>query len=226
MKSLETMTLMLNFGIRKETNFEKHIASTYDKRFKKFGPKPEASMWFCKLRQNARFALAANHIFKNQSSGLIIADVGCGYGAFLNYLDVKYSSRNFYYNGYDISERVIEYCKKFNSTKVQFYSGSSPAFLSDFVVMSGTYNFAPTRSAENWENYIFSSLLKSWKRTKSALIFNLMVASETHISDGSIFYANLETMKQKCASKFGKVSVLSNHILKNEATFVIERMET
>ena len=68
------------------------IAEIYNKRFRKLGPTPEASMWFSKKRQFARFDVIFNQIeLLCQMNSISISDVGCGYGAFLEYLSVSYT---------------------------------------------------------------------------------------------------------------------------------------
>ena len=60
------------------------IAEIYNKRFRKLGPTPEASMWFSKKRQFERFDVIFNQIqLLCQINSISISDVGCGYGAFL-----------------------------------------------------------------------------------------------------------------------------------------------
>ena len=66
------------------------IAEIYNKRFLKLGPTPEASMWFSKKRQFARFDVIFNQIqLLCQINSISISDVGCGYGAFIEYLLAK-----------------------------------------------------------------------------------------------------------------------------------------
>ena len=89
------------------------IAEIYDTRFSKYGPTPEASMWFSERRQLARFEVIFQQIlqFAKGNSGSI-SDIGCGYGAFLAYLLNNEAYKKYSYFGYDISCNVIEFCKK------------------------------------------------------------------------------------------------------------------
>ena len=70
-------------------------------------------MWFSKRRQVLRFELICKYICAvNQRGSISISDVGCGYGAFLDYLLDKKMGQDWRYFGYDLSSEVIGYCKK------------------------------------------------------------------------------------------------------------------
>jgi hypothetical protein len=45
---------------------EREIAAVYNKRFEIYGPELEASLWFCRNRQLARFEMIAKHIFRKK----------------------------------------------------------------------------------------------------------------------------------------------------------------
>ena len=69
---------------------EREIAATFNSRFEAYGPTPEASLWFNKSRQLARFSKLTEAIVSRVSNNEVtIGDVGCGYGAFLDYLAKK-----------------------------------------------------------------------------------------------------------------------------------------
>ena len=92
---------------------DNEIAEIYNKRFLKLGPTPEASMWFSKKRQFARFAVIYNQIkLLCQMESISISDMGCGYGAFLEYLLEKKLNEVWRYDGYDVCPEVIKFCKK------------------------------------------------------------------------------------------------------------------
>ena len=68
-------------------NVEDVIGGIYDKRFLEFGPTPKASMWFSKKRQYERFEIIFDQMINlKKHEPITLSDVGCGYGAFLEYL--------------------------------------------------------------------------------------------------------------------------------------------
>ncbi len=89
---------------------ETEINSQYSKRFEKFGPTAKGVFWASTARQEKRFDLilkeiqkiSRNHIF------LEIADIGCGYGSFADYLNRNQKKSKFNYEGFDINPKFIK----------------------------------------------------------------------------------------------------------------------
>ena len=94
-------------------SFDRKIAEVFNQRFLKLGPAPEASMWFSKKRQFMRFEIIFNEIklLTNNKKRSII-DIGCGYGAFFEFLSNRGSNDICTYFGYDVSIEVIKFCKE------------------------------------------------------------------------------------------------------------------
>jgi SAM-dependent methyltransferase len=134
---------------------EREIASTFSERFTKFGPQPEASLWFSEGRQHARFSVIADIICeRTKSQKVSICDIGCGYGGFLKFLQNKHNNIDFEYTGYDLADNLIEFCdSKMSSKNARFMQGSRPVELMDFSIMSGTYNYAPQTTVTDWRSY-------------------------------------------------------------------------
>ena len=92
--------------------FEKKIAQIFGNRFLQHGPVPEASMWYSEKRQFIRFEIMFEQIkLLTQKKTISISDIGCGYGAFLNFLSEKNLNEEWFYNGYDVSDEVIKFSK-------------------------------------------------------------------------------------------------------------------
>ena len=68
-------------------DFQKSLSDTYWVRYKKYGSVPEGVFWVSKNRQELRFKLILDEIYKiDRSSKLKLSDVGCGYGALVSYI--------------------------------------------------------------------------------------------------------------------------------------------
>ena len=108
-------------------SFDSEIAEIYNKRFLEFGPLPEASMWYSKKRQFARFDIILDQIkLISQNNKISVSDIGCGYGAFLEFLSERKYSRKLHYYGYDVSHEVVKFCQKKYSNGASFHIGSIP----------------------------------------------------------------------------------------------------
>ena len=204
---------------------EREIASTFSRRFTKFGPKPEASLWFSEARQRARFSVISAIICeRNQNRKVSICDIGCGYGGFLKFFRTEHNDIDFEYTGYDLANNLIEFCdNQMSSNNARFMQGSRPVELMDFMIMSGTYNYAPQISVTDWRSYFRGELEHIFEKTKKCLILNLMIADLSHISQSGIFYEELNDFKVFCEERLGTVTTYDHFLLKNEKTFCITR---
>jgi SAM-dependent methyltransferase len=207
------------------TLLEREIASTFSRRFTKFGPQPEASLWFSEARQNARFSVITAIIRERiQNRKVSICDIGCGYGGFLKFLQNEHNNIDFEYTGYDLADNLIEFCdRKMTSKNARFMQGSRPVELMDFSIMSGTYNYAPQTTVTDWRSYFRSELESIFAKTKKCLILNLMIADLPRISKSGIFYEELNDFKIFCEERLGSVRTYDHVLLKNEKTFCITR---
>ena len=205
-------------------SIDSKIAEIYNQRFLKLGPAPEASMWFSKKRQFTRFDIIFNEIkllTKNNERSII--DIGCGYGAFLEFLLERGADDIWSYYGYDVSNEVIKFCKEKYSQGAAFYTGSIPTFTAEFIIMSGTYNFFPTKDYNSWRLYFYRSLKTLWSKTTRAMIFNLQTSDQEKITDGGIVYTSKEEIENFCKSNFGNVKAVINPAIPKDVTFVIKK---
>ena len=201
------------------------LADTYSKRFLKFGATPKGSYWLNDCKQNLRFQILLNAVKEISGTRQItLGDIGCGSGALRNHLYGSNLNGKVNYYGYDISDRLIDYCyNKFPATEAKFYLGDSPHLMLDFCLMSGTYNLTTTQSVTKWETYLYSSLLKCWGKTKIAMIFNLQYAQKEYISPGNIYYCKVSSILSNCGDLFGPTICIFDDRLSRDATFVVRK---
>jgi len=204
---------------------EREIAATFNSRFEAYGPTPEASLWFNKSRQLARFSKLTEAIVSRVSNNEVtIGDVGCGYGGFLDYLAKHNSEIRFKYYGYDIADRVIAYCSKnLQTANATFWHSSRPTRKADFHVMSGTYNYAPKMGVGTWRSYMRDEIKYIFSATNKCIVFNLMLADKAYISKSSIFYEEVEHFLSFCRKELGETTILEHPLLRLEKTFCIEK---
>tara|TARA_B100000925_G_scaffold154529_2_gene115910 strand:- start:789 stop:1418 length:630 start_codon:yes stop_codon:yes gene_type:complete len=207
-------------------NVEAVIAQKYNFRFSKYGAVPEASLWFSQDRQFMRFKLIADVLDQAiKGSSFSISDIGCGYGALLPYLKKRFPNSEFTYNGFDIAEKPLNFCKKnYKWPNVFYRTGNLPDRYSDFCVMSGTYNYAPVLSPKQWQDYLFENLTQIWKFTRLSMIFNLSVADEARITNQNISYFNKDNVKNFCKNNLGRTNLFLSEKLPKEVTFNISKV--
>ena len=206
--------------------FEAEIKSQYSKRFQRFGPTPKGVFWVSTERQETRFDLILKEIQKISPKQTIldIADIGCGYGSFADYLFKKLNRSQFRYEGLDINENLIEHChRSFLEPNLRFLVGGKPSSVKDFVIMSGTFNLASTKNVTLWEQYLFDCLSECWAYAKSAMIFNLQTSKTRRIGSQNIYYARTSDIIDFCVAKLGPTRITRDTSLENDVTFTIVR---
>ena len=205
---------------------EAEINNQYSERFKKFGATPKGVFWVSNERQETRFNLILKEIqnISPKKTVLDIADIGCGYGSFADYLFKKLNRSEFKYEGLDINEDFIEYChRNFLDSSLRFAVGGKPSSNKDFIIMSGTYNLATTKNVLLWEQYLFDCLSECWAYAKSAMIFNLQTSETRRIGSQNIYYARTSDIIDFCVTKLGPTRITRDISLENDVTFTIVR---
>ena len=210
--------------MKNRASLEATINTQYSERFKKFGATPRGVFWVSAERQETRFDLILKEIQKisPKQTVLDIADIGCGYGSFANYLFKKLSRREFKYEGLDINKDLIQHCRSnFLEPNLTFTVGGKPSSKKDFLIMSGTYNLATTKDVSLWEKYLFDCLSECWAYAKSAMIFNLQTSSTRKIASQNIFYAKTSDIIDFCVAKLGPTRITRDASLENDVTFTV-----
>ena len=205
--------------------YRQALCRVYDRQFKVYGGVPEGSFWYDEERQVRRFEVIFDQLRCIIPKTYSIADIGCGYGAMLDYILRVGSANVDSYTGYDISTRLVESCRnRFFEFDAEFNVGDSPVGLVDFSVMSGTYNKTVTKSVRRWEEYVLGCLSKIWAKTEVAMIFNLQVSlGDPFISDSNIYYTQVDQFSTKLNSMFGVTKAIREMSMPRDVTFVVRR---
>ena len=152
-----------------------------------------------------------------------IADIGCGYGAMLEFLQKTPRYQRFHYIGVDINRAMINSCKqRFPAQKQLFFIGKQPPLLVDFCVFSGTFNLCHTMDTSLWLDYIFINLQSCWQRSRYGLVLNLLCAPQTQIKN-QIFYTERETFIANASRVFGPTHARSTPHVTGDVTFLIAK---
>ena len=187
-------------AIFRALRYSKRVKNVYTKRFAKYGRSPSGVYWSNVERQQSRFKIILDQILYVKPRGRIsIADVGCGYGALLEFIWENSAYNRMLYTGYDINPALIAACRSHPKFPADAFNiGDCPNVRTDFSLMSGTYNMAVTDDAADWEKYFLDCLAKCWKYSSEGMVFNLLCGEEAHISDGRLYYCNVEKIRRYC----------------------------
>ena len=202
----------------------KEISNIYNKRFDAFNNTPKGVFWNSKLSQDLRLNIILDKILQNaKSDEFSIADIGCGYGRLYEIMKERNLDNQFQYYGFDINQNLINFCKNNKGFEnVKFAISAFPFKNTDYVVMSGTYNLAPTNNIPLWEDYIIKNLTSNWKLVEKAIIFNCLIKEKKEINK-ALYYTELLWIKKICEENFCQPIIIKHQMLKEDITVILTK---
>ena len=202
----------------------KQISSIYNKRFDNYNNTPKGVFWNSKLSQDLRLNIILDKMLKiSQRNDFSISDVGCGYGRLYEIIRDRNLDGKVEYQGFDINQKVINFCKNNKDFKnVKFAISTFPINKTDYIVMSGTYNLAPTNNISLWEDYIIKNLKDNWKFVKKAMIFNCLIREKKQINK-TLYFTELSWIKKICEENFCQPIIIKHQMLKEDITVILKK---
>jgi len=199
------------------------IANYYTKKLEEFGENAKGVDWNGEEGQILRFEQLYKMIDETKKT-FSINDLGCGYGAFLDYINTKHKPID--YLGIDISKKMIETAKKrfHGSRTTRFIISNKPDRIANYGIASGIFNVKGEETNDSWQKYILGSLRTLNDTSKYGFAFNCL----THYSDkekmrSNLFYADPCFLFDYCKKHFAKNVALLHDYGLYEFTFIIRK---
>lgn len=169
------------------------IKDLYSGNLKTKGLTSAAVGWNTPESQNLRFEKLTS-VIGERSEQVTINDYGCGYGAHLQYLE-KCGIRVSEYNGYDLSEPMLDAARKNLSSfqgSLALHNSSEISTLADYSFVSGTFNVRFKCDDTSWKAFIHSKLEELNRFSRNGFAFNLLTTyvdwQEPHLFYGDPCY--------------------------------------
>jgi SAM-dependent methyltransferase len=118
-------------------------------------------------------------------------DIGCGYGALLDYLQTRYS--HFAYQGFDVSAAMVKagQARYAQMPNTRFIQASVPDQVADFGVASGIFNVKLYRTDEEWRGYMEDVIAHLDRTSLRGFAFNCLTSySDQDKMRHDLYYAN------------------------------------
>ena len=204
--------------------YERQLNRAYRDRLASKGSTAQGVFWRSQSSQFARFdALLSLVIQLRDYQPTSIADIGCGYGAMLDFINQSSNFRHIEYCGVDINRSMIAACcQKFPHQTGIFSTGNRPPGIVDFCLFSGTFNLTHSNDPALWNDYIFACLDRCMAQTRCGLVLNLLCASKAQIQK-QIFYASRAAFIKRAQTHFGPTHAQSTRHVAGDVSFVITR---
>ena len=150
------------------------VAHYYSEKLAQYGDTPQGVDWNSEEGQTLRFAQISKII--DDVDRFSLNDLGCGYGALLNFLSPKFPLMS--YLGVDVSEDMVAVAQRRHQTEVgaRFMTASEPDRVADFGVASGVFNVRLGRNNVEWFDYMEGALNILDRTSRRGFSFNCLTS--------------------------------------------------
>lgn len=197
-----------------DSNLLSSVASYYSAKLAEHGTQPRGVDWNSEASQNLRFAQLAK-VLPSDGSPYSVNDLGCGYGAFFDFLTQE--SRSFRYAGFDISGEMIEACRNRHgdADNARYVTTSEPDEPADFGIASVIFNVRLDHDPDEWQQYIEDTLEILARTSERGFAFNCLTSySDADRMRPDLHYADPLALFDLCKARYSRnVALLHDYDL-------------
>jgi SAM-dependent methyltransferase len=191
------------------------VATYYSVKLAEHGETPRGVDWNGEEGQLCRFGQLCKIIDLDKAKYFSINDLGCGYGALVDFLAKKYAE--FSYSGIDVSEGMIKAATERYKDKshARFVLASEPDHVADFGIASGVFNVRMGRLDDEWQTYIEATLDVLNRTSRLGFAFNCLTSySDKDKMRDYLYYANPCALFDLCKNRYSRnVTLLHDYDL-------------
>lgn len=198
------------------------VGDYYSSKLAQYGSTPLGVDWNSQSGQVLRFEQLSKVI--TRAGSFSVNDLGCGYGAFIDFLDEKY--KNFRYCGIDVSADMISNAQSRYASRgdVEFVVSHEPLRVADYGIASGIFNVRMDNSDADWLTYIEQVLELLDKTSTLGFSFNCLTSySDTSKMRPDLFYADPCYLFNLCKLRFSKDVALLHDYGMYEFTIIVRK---
>lgn len=198
------------------------IEKLYSENLEKFGIDSKSVGWNSPESQILRFDKLMSVVEDPLHQEFSINELGCGYGELYKYCQIN-NYRIGQYNGYDISEKMLEAANRYiSNNKVNLIKESSVKTKADYTITSGIFNVKFEEQKENWETYIKNTLKNMFENSEKGIAFNLLTKYVDFEAE-NLYYADPAYYFSFCKKELSKYVNLLHDYKLYEWTIVVKR---
>jgi len=204
------------------TDLLTEVAEYYTSKLAIYGETPRGVDWNGEESQTLRFEQLCKII--DTSKPFTVNDLGCGYGAFYDFLALRYNE--FSYAGIDVSERMIRAAEQRYQDKGQarFVLSSEPEQVADYGVASGILNVRLGRSDDEWRPYLEATLDALDRTSRLGFAFNCLTSySDADKMRDYLYYADPCALFDLCKRRYSKSVALLHDYGLYEFTILVRK---
>ena len=198
------------------------VADYYSARLKEHGACAKGVDWNSIASQELRFD-QLNRVINNDGP-FVINDLGCGYGAYYDYLRLK--NLDFSYVGVDLSAVMIEEARNRHSSDRSCRFVKSPRCdqIADYTVASGIFNVKLNLDDESWRTHMLLTLHHMNEASSRGYAFNCLTRySDPDQMKPYLYYADPCTLFDYCKTHHSRNVALLHDYGLYEFTVLVKK---
>lgn len=187
------------------------VAAYYAGKLAEHGPTPRGVDWNGAESQALRFEQLGRII--DTAGHFSINDVGCGYGALLDFLAARHAS--FSYTGVDVAAEMIRAAMQHHEAcaNARFIHAATPGDRADYGIASGVLNVRLSRSDDEWGEYLKGVLDVLDQTSTRGFAFNCLTSySDPDRMRSDLYYADPCVLFDHCKRRYSpRVALLHDY---------------
>lgn len=199
------------------------VASYYSEKLAKYGENPKGVDWNGEESQTLRFEQLCR-ILERQIDAFSLNDLGCGYGALLDFLDEKYPWLS--YRGIDVSDDMVRAAQVRHAARrdTRFICSTEPDAVADYGLASGIFNVRLGRNDEEWQDYLEATLDVLDRTSRRGFAFNCLTAySDEDKKRDYLYYADPCRLFDLCKRRYSRQIALLHDYGLYEFTILVRK---
>lgn len=204
-------------------DIEGQLKGFYSKNIASHGTGAQGVGWKNAEAQELRFQQLAKALPSDR--GFSINDLGCGTGAFADFLEKRFSV--FKYMGYDVMPEMIKICHETHTAPNRFFKhiqDSSAMDQADYSIASGIFNIRYSVSDRIWQAYILETLHKMNEKSNFGFAFNALTTySDPEFMKDELYYSDPLFLFDYCKKNFSKNVALLHDYYQYDFTIIVRK---
>jgi SAM-dependent methyltransferase len=207
-----------------KTELLKEVATYYAGKLAEHGDTPRGVDWNGEESQTTRFEQLCK-VIGSEKFDFSLNDLGCGYGALLDYLQNRCPPQA--YLGVDVSIEMIRTASQKNADKpnARFIVAAEPDHVADYGVASGIFNVRLKRTDAEWYDYLQATLDVLDRTSRLGFSFNCLTSySDEDKKRDYLYYADPCRLFDLCKRRYSRQVALLHDYGLYEFTILVRKM--
>ena len=199
------------------------VASYYSSKLAEHGQSARGVDWNGEEGQALRFEQLSKVI--TQSREFSVNDLGCGYGAYFDYLRPRRDL--FQYRGFDLSAEMISAAQQrfAGNDGAHFAVTGEPDAVADYGVASGIFNVRLDSTDDAWRSHVLRTLDVLNKTSRRGFSFNcLTLYSDQDRMRDYLYYADPCDLFDHCKRTYSRDVALLHDYGLYEFTILVRKL--